>query len=153
MGKLGELIGLVEEVVDRCLKMEVVGFVRLKIVRPVAAVVPQTLWLDVGDVRYRLWTVIEPRLMESMDDIHACRDREKIICPLEVVEVDDEVINSIVLPIITSETNWRSEVALETGIEASNSAIVSAIVNPLSAISARIQTTTETAATRQEEGF
>lgn len=54
MCQLGELIGVVEEVNDCCIQMEVAEFLQLKIIRPCAVVVPQTLWLDMGGVRYQL---------------------------------------------------------------------------------------------------
>lgn len=61
MWKLGELIGAVEEVDARCLTMEMVEFVRVKVVRLAATEIPKTLSLDVGDLRYGLWTEVEPR--------------------------------------------------------------------------------------------
>lgn len=40
--KLGEMVGVVEEVDDRCLQLEVVEFARMKIIHPVDAEIAKT---------------------------------------------------------------------------------------------------------------
>lgn len=54
--KLGEMIGSVEEIDTRCLFLEVVQFVRVKVVRLVGKGIPKTLSLEVGDLRFDLRT-------------------------------------------------------------------------------------------------
>lgn len=41
--------------------MEVVEFVRMKIVRPFDSQVPTNLWLDIGDVRFTIRVKVEPK--------------------------------------------------------------------------------------------
>lgn len=50
--KLGELMGLVEEIDSHCLNMEIVEFARVKILHPVSVAIPKTLLLDVDDLRF-----------------------------------------------------------------------------------------------------
>lgn len=84
MYKLGELIGIVEEVKDRCIQMEVVEFLRLKIARPCAAIVPPTLWLDVSDIIFRLWTEVESRMLKSMEETKTQGASVVGRCPLTI---------------------------------------------------------------------
>lgn len=87
--KLGELIGMVEEVDERCLKMEVVEFARLRIVQPSDVVIPQTLLLDLADVRFSLRMELEPRVIRSMEEVLADCDRSDVACPLVVLEEEE----------------------------------------------------------------
>lgn len=73
--KLGELIGMVEEIDDRCLEMEVVEFVRMRLAHRIDLEIPRTFWLDVGDVQFHIWTEVELKLMVPMEEISCWRDR------------------------------------------------------------------------------
>lgn len=46
--KLGEMVGVVEEVDDRCLQLEVVEFARMKIIHPVDAEIAKTCGWTLG---------------------------------------------------------------------------------------------------------
>lgn len=66
--KLSELVGVVEEVDARFLNMEVVEFVRMKVVHPITSEIPKDLWLDVGDVRFHIWTEVVLRTMLLVEE-------------------------------------------------------------------------------------
>lgn len=67
--KLGGILGFVEEVDNRWLNLEVVEFLQVKIIRPVTSVIPKTLSLEIGDVRFDLWTAVEAQFLVAMEDL------------------------------------------------------------------------------------
>lgn len=82
-------MGLVKEIDSHCLNMEIVELARVKILHPVSVAIPKTLLLDVEDLRFQLWTEVEPRSVVSMEDLVVKCGVQWDLCPLVVSEEEE----------------------------------------------------------------